>query len=137
MTILIAQVLRVLLALTSSAPANDHAIPSHTTASTPRSNTIFTTNRISLANTTWKPTIPLPVVHLYFRVVIFPQASSHIHGVGGHIQSAPVSPHAQAATQTQVAPGIFSDTIVVIVLDSSAAFQVLTILTWIFVNWKL
>jgi len=92
--ILIAQVLRVLLAFTSSAPANVHAIPSHTTAKTPSNNTIFTTNLISLAKTTWKPARPSPVVHLYFLFatsVSHPHSAIHTHSAPGTVSEVMVS----------------------------------------------
>ncbi len=74
MRILIAHVLRVLFALISSPQANDHAIPSPTTESTPRRRTILMTNLIIWAKTDWNPARPVGTVHLYLRAV-----TAHVH----------------------------------------------------------
>lgn len=110
MIILIAQDLRLLFIFTSSHPANDQAIPSHTTARTPRRSTILITYRIILANTVWNQSIQLSIVHLYFLFATFsPQAASQSTGQDCHSGKL-----AQGASHTQVAPGTFSEVIVVI-----------------------
>lgn len=58
------------------------------------------------------------MVHLYLRVVIFPQAASHVHAMvtfffcPSQSSKDSVFHSAPGAIQTQVAPGTFSETIV-------------------------
>ena len=77
MMILIAHFFRLLFALISSPQANDHAIPSPTTASTPRRRTILMTNRISFAKTDWNPASHVGTVHSYFLFSTGPLQLTH------------------------------------------------------------
>lgn len=109
--ILIAHFFRLLLATTSCPPANDQAIPKPTIASTPRRRTILIRNLISLANTNWNPSRPGGTLHLYNRVVIFPQALSHWPGITDGVPSFSytVLSWAQSTAHSHTAPGTFSD----------------------------
>ena len=102
-TILIAHVLRVLFALISSPQANDHAIPSPTTASTLRRSTILITTLTISRNTDWNPARPVGIVHSYFLLITSPQ---HASPVASYSVFQVLSVH---LTQTQLAHGTFSD----------------------------
>lgn len=114
------QVLSVVFALISSPPANDHAIPRPTTASTQSRSTILTMYRISCLNTDWNPLSPLGTVHSYLRAV-----TSHLHARS--VASYSVA-HAALVplTHIQFAPGTFSDVNIftgfasVLIADSAA-----------------
>ncbi len=119
MTILIAHVLSVVFIFTSSPPANDHAIPSPTTASTPRRRTILITYRIMLAKTLWNPARPVGTLHLYFLVVIVP----HTLSLGSHVfQSALIAQHWQPApgTFSVVYISVYWDVVVVLIFATSS-----------------
>lgn len=75
-----AQFLRVDFIFTSSPPAQAHAIPSQTIASTPRIITIKTIVRTISANMDSNPARPRGTRHIYFRVLIFSHAASHMVG---------------------------------------------------------
>ena len=99
----IPHVLSFVFAFISSPPANDHAIPRPTTASTQRRSTILTTYRINCLNTDWNPMSQLGTVHSYLRAVTF-----HVHARS--VASYSVA-HAALVplTHIQFAPGTFSD----------------------------
>ena len=101
--ILIAHFFRLLLALISSPQANDQAIPSPTTESTPRRRTMLITNLMIFANTVWNPARPVGTVHSYFLLVTDPP---HARSVASYsvLPSLPVP-----LTQIQLAHGTFSE----------------------------
>ncbi len=107
MRILIAHVLRVLFALISSPQANDHAIPSPTTESTPSRSTILMTNLIIWAKTDWNPARPVGTVHLYLRAV-----TAHVHATSAVHSDSDVPP---PVTHWHFAPGTISDVYIVFV----------------------
>ncbi len=108
--ILIAHFFRLLLALISSPQANDHAIPSPTTASTPRRRTMLITNLMIFANTCWNPARPVGTVHSYLRF-----ATGPVHATpASHLISLFLFPSSSfgvrgAVTHWQLAPGTISD----------------------------
>ncbi len=110
MRILIAHVLRVLFALISSPPANDQAIPSPTTESTPSRSTILMTNLIIWAKTDWNPARPVGTVHLYLRAV-----TAHVHATSAVHSDSDVPP---PVTHWHFAPGTISDVNIVFVDDA-------------------
>ena len=121
---LIAHFFRLLLALISSPPANDHAIPSPTTESTPRSSTMLITNLIIWAKTDWNPASHIGISQIYFRLATGPLHASHTapFGAGDH-----ACPDGKLLSQIHFAPGTTSDVNIFIgpdVLLTSAAYPV-------------
>ncbi len=108
--ILIAHFLRLLFALISSPQANDHAIPSPTTASTPRRSTILMTNRINCAKIDWNPAIHVGTLHSYLRCGTGPVHATPL----SHLISEFLFPLSSFGvvgliTHTQFPPGTISD----------------------------
>ena len=105
MRILIAHFFRLLFALISSPPANDHAIPSPTTESTPRRSTILMTNLMIWAKTDWNPARPVGTLHLYLRAV-----TAHVHATFSVHSDSDVPP---PVIHWHFAPGTISDVYII------------------------
>jgi hypothetical protein len=109
---------RLVLALASSAPENDHAIPRPTIARTAQSMTMLMNHLMIVASICWNPARPGVIVHLYLRfsTAIFPQL---VDTVSADLLFHFVDDH--SATHTQSAPGIASVTITLVVSPAAYA----------------